>query len=94
MLRTKCGTPNYMGPEFAGGSYEGPPADIYAMGVMLFLITQAQFPFSKANDIHYKRLHRNGHQAMKNRKIHMSDELIDLVVGMTKPDPKDRYTLQ
>jgi serine/threonine protein kinase len=58
-LKTQCGTPNYMGPEINGKTYQGPPADIYAMGVMLFLITQAQFPFSAAGDVHYRRLHRD-----------------------------------
>lgn len=60
-----------MGPEISGTSYQGPPADIYAMGVMLFLITQAQFPFSQAGDVHYRRLHRNPEKAMQERKIHM-----------------------
>jgi MAP/microtubule affinity-regulating kinase len=83
-LKTQCGTPNYMGPEFTGETYEGAPADIYAMGVMLFLITQAQFPFSQANDVHYRRLHRNPAKAMNDRKIEIEETLLDLIVGMTK----------
>lgn len=93
-LRTQCGTPNYMGPELSGNEpYEGPPADIYAMGVMLFLITQAQFPFSQAGDVHYRRLHKDSKKAMQDRKLEIEEELLDLIVGMTKADPNMRYKI-
>ena len=41
-----CGTPNYMSPELlAKKSYLGHPADIWALGVILFLLLSHQFPF-------------------------------------------------
>jgi serine/threonine protein kinase len=83
-----------MGPELNGATYQGPPADVYAMGVMLFLITQAQFPFSAAGDVHYRRLHRNPEKAMNDRKIPIEATLLDLIVGMTKSAPADRYTVK
>ena len=41
-----CGTPNYMSHELlAKKSYLGHPADIWALGVILFLPLSQQFPF-------------------------------------------------
>lgn len=83
-----------MGPELNGATYQGGPADVYAMGVMLFLIAQAQFPFTQAGDVHYRRMHRNPTKAMQDRKINIEEKLLDLIVGMTRTEPNDRYTIQ
>jgi hypothetical protein len=39
------GTPHYLAPEQAQARPVGPPADIYALGVMLFLLVSRQLPF-------------------------------------------------
>jgi serine/threonine protein kinase len=36
--------------------YDGPKVDIFAMGVMLFMLVEASFPFGDHNDIWYRRL--------------------------------------
>lgn len=55
---TQCGTPNYMAPELMGEkeAYEGPPVDIFAMGVMLFVMVFARFPFGEAGDAYYNKM--------------------------------------
>ena len=48
LLKTKCGTLNYMAPELYGGQssrYEGSAVDVFASGVMLFMILTAKQPF-------------------------------------------------
>jgi len=93
---TQCGTPNYMAPELKGQKqeYEGPPVDIFAMGVMLFIMVNAKFPFGEAGDAYYERMQSNPMSYMKARKITgLSKELIDLMVGMTAADVKSRYTM-
>lgn len=47
-----------MAPELKGekAAYEGPPVDIFAMGVMLFIMSFAKFPFGEALDPYYKRM--------------------------------------
>ena len=49
-LTTVCGTPPYMSPELAARMpYNGMSADIWALGVSLYLMLVGKFPF-KANN--------------------------------------------
>lgn len=99
-LMTQCGTPNYMAPELKGEAkqaYEGPPVDIFAMGVMLFIMVFAKFPFGEAGDAYYERMQSKPESYMKARKISTSKytkELLDLMVGMTRADVKTRFTME
>jgi MAP/microtubule affinity-regulating kinase len=46
-----CGTPSYMAPEIVSRTeYSGAPADIWALGVLLFALLCGKFPFKGAND--------------------------------------------
>ena len=41
-----CGTPSYMAPEIVSKiEYSGPPADIWALGVLLYALLCGRFPF-------------------------------------------------
>ena len=41
-----CGTPKYMSPELASKKdYLGTPADIWALGVILFILLTGKIPF-------------------------------------------------
>ena len=41
-----CGTPSYMAPEIVSKiEYSGPPADIWALGVLLYALLCGKFPF-------------------------------------------------
>ena len=41
-----CGTPSYMSPEIVlKKEYCGPPADIWALGVLLFALLCGYFPY-------------------------------------------------
>jgi serine/threonine protein kinase len=50
-IKIFCGTPSYMAPEIVlKTEYCGPPADIWALGVLLFTILTGQFPYRGATD--------------------------------------------
>jgi serine/threonine protein kinase len=60
-LNLCCGTPNYMAPEIVlNREYWGGPADVWSLGVMLFLITTGDFPFKGSLDV--TRQQRQGAQ--------------------------------
>ena len=47
-----CGTPSYMAPEIVSKlEYSGPPADIWALGILLYVILCGKFPFKGINDV-------------------------------------------
>ena len=46
-----CGTPSYMAPEIVQKTeYRGPPADIWALGVLLFTMLCGCFPYKGSTD--------------------------------------------
>ena len=55
-LRIFCGTPSYMSPEIVGKrEYMGSAADVWACGVILFVLLVGQVPFKSNNE---KELYR------------------------------------
>ena len=51
LLDTFCGTPMYASPELVKGiRYEGPPADIWALGVILYSMVAGKPPYVAGKD--------------------------------------------
>jgi MAP/microtubule affinity-regulating kinase len=45
-LKVFCGTPSYMSPEIVRkNEYDGKPVDVWALGVLLFVLLTGTFPF-------------------------------------------------
>jgi len=92
-LKTYLGTESYMAPELHNRQeYTGVSVDLFALGIILFILHTGHPPFSKAklNDPHYKwfvdnrsdkfwRMHRN-YQAPESGPI--SAEFEDLITQM------------
>ncbi|CAG9318615.1 unnamed protein product [Blepharisma stoltei] len=96
-LKTKGKNELYMAPEMLTSQpYQGPGVDIFAAGVILFIMTSKDPPFQRAvaSDPHYKHLIRKEQRFWQLHKKHQySDELKSLLEGMLAYNPIERFTL-
>ncbi|XP_076047406.1 serine/threonine-protein kinase Chk1-like [Oratosquilla oratoria] len=95
-LMGRVGSRVFMAPEvFRELTYRGPPVDLWACGVILFLMMTTKCPWVKAlcEDKNYK-LWVTGNKAL-NKQPHWKkiedSPLVSVVKCLLEPDPKKRY---
>ena len=102
-----AGTSGYLSPEILQNRpYSGKSADIFAAGVILFMMLVGHCPFVKAdpNDTYYSPLYHgktedfwNTHETIAKKvfgKCSLTTESKELLVVMLSPKPKSRLTLE
>jgi serine/threonine protein kinase len=85
-----------MAPEIKqakGLKYEGPPVDIFACGVMLFMMYTGSQPFSELGDAWHRLIVSKPEETCTRRNIN-DQNLVDLVGKMLVFDPNDRITFE
>lgn len=86
-----CGTPSFMAPEIVSKvEYRGEPADVWALGVVLFVMVAGYFPFKGQSD---KELYQKICSSDYNR-IQVSRGLLDLITCMLTVDADQRITAE
>lgn len=102
VLRTKLGTEGYMAPEIPTKKYEGRSVDIFASGVILFIMYAGNPPFEKAtpNDPYYKLIKEKRHDIFwkahcrKRPAGFFSDAFKDLFTRMVAFDATERPRIE
>jgi serine/threonine protein kinase len=91
LLHTTCGTPNYVAPEvLADNGYDGPAADTWSCGVILYVLLAGFLPFDEQT---MAALFRKIGKADYSYPSWFSDEVKDLLDHILVVDPVARFSL-
>ena len=110
-LSTFAGTPQFQAPEiFEKKKYDGKRADMFSLGVILFMVVNKSYPFSVAdkNDKYYCYIFKNTKQSytqywklmnmrFKKKGIDLtkqSEEFRKLIFKLLCYNPKQRITIE
>ena len=90
--KTYCGTVDYMAPEFFKRIPHGKPADIWALGVLVYEMVHAQPPFDTNSEGEKISLIQDCENQIIAYRPGISQEFKDLISFILRSDPKDRPT--
>lgn len=84
-----AGTPHYMAPELImSGRFDG-RTDLYALGVLLYALSTARFPFQDANILEAQRCELPPDPLLHNPELPRA--FGDLVLRLLEKSPEDRF---
>lgn len=95
VLTTKAGTPYYVAPQVLAGKYDGQIADMWSLGVIMYVILCGYPPFYGETDAEILAKVRLGNFSFNARDWKgISENAKNLVRMNLKMNPRDRFTAQ
>lgn len=89
---TRAGSPLYMSPEQVRGLPLGPGSDLYALGVVMYLLLCGQPPFDAPNtQTLFKQIKHLPPVSLKKYRPDLPDPLSDTVMRLLAKEPGARY---
>lgn len=91
--QSMIGTPGYVAPEVVKREKYGPPVDMWAVGVLLYIMLSGKMPFYGRDDNACLRMIASGKYVMPDREwSKISADAISLVKGLLQLNPDKRLT--
>jgi len=92
-LQTACGTPFYVAPDILSGEGYGTEVDMWAAGVLLYVLLSGRLPFAADSDTELFKLIMVGDLVWKSPQFDtVSAEAKDLISKLIVVDPTQRFT--
>lgn len=92
VMRSQCGTAYYLAPEIANNQAYAKPVDLWACGVVLYVMLAGKFPFYGDTDEKFMRRLRGGVKFPEKEWAGISVDAKALVRGLLEPSPNVRLT--
>jgi len=92
-LQTACGTPFYVAPDILLGAGYGPAVDMWASGILLYVLLSGRLPFAADSDAELFKLIIEGDLVWKSPQFDtVSAEGKDLISKLIVVDPEQRFS--
>ena len=92
-LRTQCGTPGYVAPEILFGVPYDTQADIWSLGVIVYILLGGYPPFIEKNQRNlFRRIKKGDYEFHPQYWNSVSDGAKNLITRMLTVDPGERIT--
>lgn len=89
--RLISGTPRYLPPEVLDGAPVGPASDLYALGVLLYLLASARYPYAQTDAARLREAQRQGPPPpLRTLRPALDPELSTLIESCLALDPARR----
>ncbi|XP_028849122.1 calcium/calmodulin-dependent protein kinase type 1B isoform X1 [Denticeps clupeoides] len=95
VLSTACGTPAYVAPELLQQKTYGKEVDLWALGIISFILLCGYPPFYDENDTQlYKQIIKAEYEFDSPYWDEISDSAKDFIAHLLQKDPEKRYTCE
>lgn len=94
IMMTKLGTPYYVSPEVLEGNYDK-RCDLWAVGVIAFILLSGSPPFNGRNEIEvFNKIRCCDYEFPEKQWNYISEDAKDFIAKLLHPDPNKRMTAE